>query len=48
MNYQNIFRHLHKKGYKGLIGLEHGMSQPGPAGFDKVVKAYQQADNFLL
>jgi hydroxypyruvate isomerase len=46
MNYQNIFRHLHKKGYKGLIGLEHGMSQAGPAGFQKVVDAYRKADSF--
>ena len=46
MNYQNIFRHLHKKGYKGLIGLEHGMSQQGAAGFDKVVESYRQADSF--
>lgn len=44
MNYQNIFRHLRSKGYKGLIGLEHGMSQPGEAGFQKVVEAYRRAD----
>jgi hydroxypyruvate isomerase len=46
MNYQNIFRHIHKKGYKGLLGLEHGMSAPGPAGFQKVVEAYRKADSF--
>jgi hydroxypyruvate isomerase len=46
MNYQNIFRHLHRKGYKGLIGLEHGMSSPGEAGFKKVVEAYRKADAF--
>jgi hydroxypyruvate isomerase len=44
MNYQNIFRHIHGKGYKGLIGLEHGMSQTGEAGFRKVVDAYRKAD----
>jgi len=46
MNYQNIFRHIHKKGYKGLLGLEHGMSVNGPAGFQKVVDAYRKADSF--
>jgi hydroxypyruvate isomerase len=46
MNYQNIFRHLHKKGYKGLLGLEHGMSETGEAGFRKVVDAYRKADSF--
>jgi hydroxypyruvate isomerase len=46
MNYQNIFRHLYKKGYKGLLGLEHGMSETGPAGFQKVLEAYRRADSF--
>ncbi len=46
MNYRNIFRHIHKKGYKGLLGLEHGMSETGDAGFRKVVEAYRTADNF--
>jgi hydroxypyruvate isomerase len=46
MNYQNIFRHIHKKGYKGLLGLEHSMSENGEAGFRKVVEAYRKADSF--
>jgi hydroxypyruvate isomerase len=46
MNYQNIFRFIHSKGYKGLIGLEHGMSQTGEAGFKKVVDSYREADAF--
>jgi hydroxypyruvate isomerase len=48
MNYQNIFRHLYRKGYKGLLGLEHGMSMPGDAGFRKVVEAYRKADSFEM
>ncbi len=48
MNYTNIFRALHKKGWKGLIGLEHGMSVQGEAGFRKVVDAYRKADAFEL
>lgn len=48
MNYQNIFRHLYRKGYKGLLGLEHGMSGQGDQGFQKVVDAYRQADNFSV
>lgn len=46
MNYQNIFRHIHAKGYKGLLGLEHGTSQPGEPGFRKVVDAYRKADDW--
>lgn len=44
MNYQNIFKAIHELGYKGIIGLEHGLSQPGPAGFQKAVEAYRKAD----
>lgn len=46
MNYQNIFKHVHQKGYKGILGLEHGLSQPGPEGFKKLVAAYQMADSW--
>jgi hydroxypyruvate isomerase len=46
MNYQNIFKAIYAKGYKGIIGLEHGMLSPGIEGFRKVVAAYRQADAF--
>jgi hydroxypyruvate isomerase len=46
MNYRNIFKAIHAKGYKGILGLEHGMSTPGEDGFRKVVEAYRQADSF--
>lgn len=46
MNYQNIFKSIHAQGYKGLIGLEHGMSQPGMEGFKKVTAAYRMADSW--
>jgi hydroxypyruvate isomerase len=48
MNYQNIFKVLHTKGYKGIIGLEHSMLKPGMEGFRKVVEAYRQADAFSV
>lgn len=44
MNYRNIFKHLHKKGYKGILGMEHGLSQPGKAGEMALVQAYREAD----
>ncbi|BDC49303.1 hypothetical protein F183_A16190 [Bryobacterales bacterium F-183] len=46
MNYQNIFKALYKRGYKGIIGLEHGMLNPGIEGFQKVTAAYREADRF--
>jgi hydroxypyruvate isomerase len=28
MNYKNIFKHIHSKGYKGVLGMEHGNAKP--------------------
>jgi hydroxypyruvate isomerase len=32
MNYKNIFKHIYEKGYKGILGMEHGISIPGKEG----------------
>lgn len=48
VNYKNIFRHLHQKGYKGVFGMEHGKSKDGKEGEIALVKAYREADNFLI
>jgi len=47
INYKNIFRHLHKKGYKGVLGMEHGISGKGKEGEAALIKAYRDADSFL-
>ncbi len=47
MNYRNIFRHIHAKGYKGILGMEHGNAGKGKEGELALVKAYRDADNFL-
>lgn len=47
INYKNIFRHLHKKGYKGVLGMEHGNVNPGKDGEAALIKAYREADSFL-
>jgi hydroxypyruvate isomerase len=47
INYKNIFKHLHKKGYKGILGMEHGNSIPGKEGELALIKAYRDSDNFL-
>jgi hydroxypyruvate isomerase len=46
MNYQNIFKVIHSKGYKGLLGLEHSLVSPTEAGFKKAVEAYRKADQW--
>ncbi len=46
VNYRNIFAHLSKKGYAGVIGMEHGNSRPGPDGDRAVIEAYRRSDSF--
>ncbi len=46
INYKNVFKWLHNKGYKGIVGMEHGMSKGGKEGEDALVKAYREVDNF--
>ena len=48
INYGNIFKHLHSKGYKGVMGMEHGKSGEGKAGELQLIKSYQEADSFLI
>jgi hydroxypyruvate isomerase len=45
VNYRNIFRHIHERGYDGVFGMEHGNSQPGKAGELAVIDAYRAADS---
>ncbi|MBC6489713.1 hydroxypyruvate isomerase family protein [Flavihumibacter stibioxidans] len=47
MNYRNIFKHIHAKGYKGILGMEHGNAGAGKEGELALIKAYRDADNFL-
>lgn len=46
VNYGNIFRHIHAKGYRGIVGMEHGNARPGREGERAVIDAYVAADNF--
>ena len=46
INYQNIFKHLHKKGYRGALCMEHGQSREGKEGERAVIDAYRACDPF--
>jgi hydroxypyruvate isomerase len=46
MNYKNIFKHIYNKGYKGVLGMEHGNAKPGKEGEMELIKAYREADSF--
>ena len=47
MNYKNIFKHIASKGYKGVLGMEHGNAKPGKEGELALIKAYRDADDFM-
>ncbi|MBP9925152.1 MAG: TIM barrel protein [Cyclobacteriaceae bacterium] len=46
INYKNIFKHLYEKGYKGIMGMEHGNSKEGKEGELALIDAYRESDNF--
>jgi len=46
INYLNVFNHIHKKGFQGIVGMEHGNANPGAAGEEAVISAYRKADDF--
>ncbi|GAA4799538.1 hydroxypyruvate isomerase family protein [Litoribaculum gwangyangense] len=46
INYNNIFKFIHSRGYKGLLGMEHGNSINGIKGELNVIEAYKISDNF--
>ena len=46
INYKNIFKHLHEKGYDGVLCMEHGKSRRGREGEQAVIDAYRECDSF--
>lgn len=44
INYGNVFRIIHDKGYTGILGMEHGNSKEGRDGEMAVVDAYRTVD----
>jgi hydroxypyruvate isomerase len=46
INYRNVFKHLHGKGFTGIVGMEHGNSQRGREGERAVIDAYVAADGW--
>ena len=46
INYKNVFKFIYDKGFKGILGMEHGNSLPDKAGEDAVIEAYKAVDAF--
>ena len=44
INYTNVFKHLHDKGYTGIVGMEHGTSRGGKDGERALIEAYRTVD----
>lgn len=47
MNYRNIFKHIHAKGFTGVVGMEHGViNDKTKEGEMACIEAYAWCDNF--
>ena len=46
INYRNVFKHIFDKGFRGVVGMEHGNSLPGKDGELAVIEAYRYCDDF--
>ena len=46
INYRNVFRHIYKKGYDGVLCMEHGKSRGGKDGERAMIDAYRACDDF--
>ena len=47
INYSNVFKFIHGKGYEGILGMEHGNHNRGKEGEIDVIKSYQEVDQFI-
>ena len=46
INYKNVFKFIHEKGYDGILGMEHGNSIKGVEGEKALVDSYLKVDSF--
>ena len=46
INYRNVFKHIHAKGFTGVMGMEHGVSRRGKDGERALIEAYRACDDF--
>jgi hydroxypyruvate isomerase len=49
MNYRNIFKHIYRKGFKGVVGMEHGViNDKTKEGEMACIQAYVSSDEFEI
>lgn len=44
INFRNVFKHIKKKGFTGIFGMEHGLSMQGKSGEVALIEAYRKVD----
>lgn len=44
IHYGNVFKYIHEKGFKGVMGMEHGNALPGVDGEKALIVAYRNVD----
>ncbi len=44
INYKNVFKYIHERDFKGILGMEHGNSIPGKEGEIALIEAYRSVD----
>ena len=47
INFKHIFQWLHDRGYQGVIGMEHGISQGGAEGEKRLIESYREVDAIM-
>ena len=48
INFKNIFKFIYEKGFKGILGMEHGNSIKGKIGEKQLIESYKSVDNFKI
>ncbi len=46
INFKNIFKYIYDKGYRGVMGMEHGNFGAGKEGETALIAAYRNVDTF--
>ncbi len=46
INFKNVFKHIHSRSTEFVMGMEHGNSESGAEGEEKLIKAYLECDDF--
>jgi len=44
INYKNVFQHIYDRGYRGFLGMEHGLKNHGKEGVQAAYEAYRNVD----